>query len=45
MITVDCPFCAGDAHLEDGLAVMSCDGCGVTVDVAPEPIVPFEAAA
>jgi hypothetical protein len=45
MITVDCPFCARDALLDDGLAAMTCDGCGVTVDIAPEPTATLEAAA
>lgn len=45
MITVDCPLCAGEAHLEGGLMDMRCDGCGVTVEVAPEPSASLEVAA
>ena len=45
MITIDCPFCAGDATTDDGVTVVSCDGCGVTVEVAPDVSAAFEAAA
>jgi hypothetical protein len=37
MITIDCPFCAGDAHLEPASDALTCDGCEVTVEVAPDP--------
>ena len=45
MITIDCPFCAGDAHVEPSLDTVTCDGCGVTVDVAPDAVAALEAAA
>jgi hypothetical protein len=45
MITIDCPFCAGQATSDERLTVVACEGCGVTVEVAPEPIAVLEAAA
>ena len=36
MITIDCPLCAGEATTDDTLSTLTCDGCGVTVDVAPD---------
>jgi hypothetical protein len=36
MITIDCPFCSGDAHVGDGVEALVCDGCGVAVDLAPD---------
>jgi hypothetical protein len=45
MITIDCPFCSGDAHIDSSLDAVTCDGCGVTVDVAPDVSVMLEAAA
>ena len=44
MITIDCPFCAGEATTDDGMTAVACDGCGVTVDVAPD-VPALEAAA
>lgn len=45
MITIDCPFCSGEAHVDAALDAVTCDGCGVTVDVAPDAPVALEAAA
>ena len=45
MITIDCPFCSGDAHVDAALDAVTCDGCGVTVDVTPDVPVVLEAAA
>jgi hypothetical protein len=45
MVTIDCPFCSGEAHVEATLDEMTCDGCGVTVEVAPDPGIRLEAAA
>ena len=45
MITVDCPFCSGEAQVEATLDAMTCEGCGVTVEVAPDPPLMLEAAA
>jgi hypothetical protein len=36
MISIDCPFCAGQAQVDAALETVSCDGCGVTVEVAPD---------
>jgi hypothetical protein len=36
MITIDCPLCTGEATTDDALTMVACDGCGVTVDVAPD---------
>jgi len=45
MITVDCPLCAGEATTDETLSHLTCDGCGVTVDVAPDPAASLDAAA
>ena len=45
MIMIDCPFCAGEAQVESTLESMTCEGCGVTVEVAPESSAPLEVAA
>jgi hypothetical protein len=45
MVTIDCPFCSGEAHLEPALDAVTCDGCGVTVEVAPDPSLVLEVAA
>ena len=45
MFTIDCPFCSGDAHVDAALDAVTCEGCGVTVDVAPDIAVVLEAAA
>jgi hypothetical protein len=45
VITIDCPFCAGEARTDDGVTVVTCDGCGVAVEVAPDPPAIFEVAA
>ena len=45
MITIDCPFCSGEAHVETTLDEMTCEGCGVTVEVAPDPGIRLDAAA
>ena len=45
MITIDCPFCSGDAHVDATLDAVTCDGCGVTVDITPDAPIDLEAAA
>jgi hypothetical protein len=45
MITIDCPLCAGEATTDDALTNLTCDGCGVTVEIAPDPARPLEVAA
>lgn len=45
MITIDCPFCSDDAHVEATLDRVTCEGCGASVEVAPDLAVALEAAA
>lgn len=45
MISIDCPFCADEAHIDGALESVSCDGCGVTVDVAPDAVEALDLAA
>jgi hypothetical protein len=44
MLTTDCPFCDGEATVDDALTTVTCEGCGST-DVAPETPTFLEAAA
>lgn len=45
MLTIDCPLCAGEAATNEALTLVACDGCGVTVEVAPDSARRLEAAA
>jgi hypothetical protein len=45
MITIDCPLCDGVASTDETLDTVTCDGCGVTVDVAADAVVALELAA
>jgi hypothetical protein len=45
MITIECPLCAGEASTDEALSAATCDGCGVSVDIAPDPILALDAAA
>jgi hypothetical protein len=45
MVSIDCPFCSGEAHVEGRLDAVTCDGCGVTVDVAPDAVDALDIAA
>ena len=45
MITIDCPFCEGDASTDAELSAMTCDGCGISVEVAADLPFALEAAA
>ena len=45
MITIDCPFCPGEATTDSALTIVACDGCGVSVEIGPDPAVRLEAAA
>jgi hypothetical protein len=45
MITIDCPICDAAATTDETLCTVTCDGCGVTVDVAADPVAALEAAA
>lgn len=40
MLTIPCPLCADTATTDDGLTVVSCERCGVAVEVAPDPEIP-----
>lgn len=37
MISIDCPLCDGAATTDAALTVVACDGCAVTIEIAPEP--------
>jgi hypothetical protein len=45
MITVDCPFCDGEATTDERLTNVVCDGCGIATDVASDTASILEAAA
>jgi hypothetical protein len=45
MITIDCPLCDGDATTDDHLTAVTCDACGVTVDVAADAVTELAAVA
>ena len=45
MITIDCPLCAGDASTDDAMTVMSCEACGISAVIAPDPVEALEAVA
>ena len=45
MITIDCPLCAGEATTDEALSAVTCDGCGVSIEVGPDPAIALEAAA
>jgi hypothetical protein len=37
MITIDCPLCAGPLTTDEALTAVTCDECGVTAEIAPDP--------
>jgi ribosomal protein S27E len=45
MLTIDCPLCAGEAVTDEALTLVTCDGCGIAVEVAPDPLVTLDAVA
>ena len=45
MLTIDCPLCTGEATTDEALTFVACDGCGVSVEIAPEPGLRLEVAA
>ena len=45
MLTIDCPLCTGQATTDEALTLVACDGCGISVDIAPDPARLLEAAA
>lgn len=36
MISIDCPMCTGEAQVEDRFDAVTCEGCGVTIEIAPD---------
>jgi ribosomal protein L37AE/L43A len=44
MITIDCPLCASEATTDEALTVLTCDECGISAAIAPDPVA-FEAVA
>jgi hypothetical protein len=44
MITIDCPFCDGEATTDERLTTVVCDGCGIATDVAPDATILEDAA-
>ena len=39
MITVECPWCTEPVEVDAAIVdVLSCDGCAVTVEIAPDPV-------
>ena len=45
MITIDCPFCDGEATTDERITTVVCDGCGIATDVAADVASIIEAAA
>jgi len=45
MITIDCPLCAGEATTDQALTLLTCEGCGIATEIAPDPAVALEAVA
>jgi primosomal protein N' len=37
MLTLDCPWCDGPMTLEAAADDVTCDGCSVRVELAPDP--------
>ena len=38
MLLVDCPLCDRPAPLDADTGSLTCDACGVHVELAPEPV-------
>ena len=45
MITIDCPLCAGQAATDEALRLVTCDDCGISAEIAPDPRLTLDAAA
>jgi hypothetical protein len=45
MLTMDCPLCAGQASADEALTLVTCDDCGTSAEIAPDPVVALEAVA
>ena len=42
MIAIDCPLCTAPLTVDDALVTATCDACGITADIAPDPIGPLD---
>jgi hypothetical protein len=39
MVTFECPWCAGPATVDAvALDELSCEGCGLEIELAPDPV-------
>jgi hypothetical protein len=45
MFTIDCPLCEEPRSADPTAPDMACDGCGVTLEFAPDQAPPFVLAA
>ena len=45
MTTIDCPLCAGQAATDEALALVTCDECGISTEIAADPARALDAAA
>lgn len=45
MITIDCPLCASEASTDEALTLVTCDGCAMVAEIAPDPFIALEAVA
>jgi primosomal protein N' len=42
MTTIDCPFCSGPLTIDDAFVTAMCDACGVTSEIAADPVINLE---
>jgi hypothetical protein len=42
MTTIDGPLCSGPLTIDDALVSAACDACGVTTEIAADPVVNLE---
>ena len=45
MLTIECPLCAGEATADEALTLVTCDDCGISAAIAPDPIMALAAVA
>jgi hypothetical protein len=45
MLQLECPLCDGDARMDETVSRLDCDACGVSLEVAPDPLVALDVAA
>ena len=41
MITIECPLCETDASVDSALTQLSCDRCGILVEIVADPSPPI----